>query len=120
MLVLCGSPISNYYNKVKLALLEKGVAFTEELRRHRRQRRKRVLARLAARQDPVHPHRRTARCAKARRSSNTSRRAIAEPPLAAARSVRRRQGAQSWRSSSTCTWSWSRASSTRRRSSAAA
>jgi glutathione S-transferase len=30
MLVLCGSPISNYYNKVKLALLEKGVAFGEE------------------------------------------------------------------------------------------
>ena len=31
MLVLCGLPISNYYNKVKLALLEKGVAFSEEL-----------------------------------------------------------------------------------------
>ena len=30
MLVLCGSPVSNYYNKVKLALLEKGLAFTEE------------------------------------------------------------------------------------------
>ncbi len=30
MLVLCGFPISNYYNKVKLALLEKGVAFSEE------------------------------------------------------------------------------------------
>ena len=30
MLVLCGTPISNYYNKVKLALLEKGVPFTEE------------------------------------------------------------------------------------------
>ena len=30
MLVLCGFPISNYYNKVKLALLEKGVEFTEE------------------------------------------------------------------------------------------
>ena len=30
MLVLCGSTISNYYNKVKIALLEKGVAFTEE------------------------------------------------------------------------------------------
>lgn len=30
MLSLCGSPISNYYNKVKLALLEKGVSFTEE------------------------------------------------------------------------------------------
>jgi glutathione S-transferase len=30
MLVLCGSAISNYYNKVKLALLEKGVAFSEE------------------------------------------------------------------------------------------
>ncbi len=31
MIVLCGSPISNYYNKVKLALLEKGLPFTEEL-----------------------------------------------------------------------------------------
>src|ERR1700712_4594815 len=30
MLVLCGFPISNYYNKVKLALLEKGVPFSEE------------------------------------------------------------------------------------------
>jgi len=30
MLVLCGSSISNYYNKVKLALLDKGIAFTEE------------------------------------------------------------------------------------------
>lgn len=30
MLVLCGSTVSNYYNKVKIALLEKGVAFTEE------------------------------------------------------------------------------------------
>ena len=29
MLTLFGSPISNYYNKVKLALLEKGVPFTE-------------------------------------------------------------------------------------------
>jgi glutathione S-transferase len=30
MIVLCGSSVSNYYNKVKLALLEKGVPFTEE------------------------------------------------------------------------------------------
>ena len=30
MLTLCGFPVSNYYNKVKLALLEKGIAFTEE------------------------------------------------------------------------------------------
>ena len=30
MLTLCGSPISNYYNKVKLALLEKNIPFTEE------------------------------------------------------------------------------------------
>src|SRR5678815_5289837 len=28
-LVLCGLPISNYYSKVKLALLEKGVPFRE-------------------------------------------------------------------------------------------
>jgi glutathione S-transferase len=30
MLILCGFPVSNYYNKVKLALLEKNVPFTEE------------------------------------------------------------------------------------------
>ena len=30
MLVLCGFSVSNYYNKVKLALLEKGLPFTEE------------------------------------------------------------------------------------------
>jgi glutathione S-transferase len=30
MLTLCGFPASNYYNKVKLALLEKGVPFNEE------------------------------------------------------------------------------------------
>lgn len=31
MLKLCGFALSNYYNKVKLALLEKGVEFEEEL-----------------------------------------------------------------------------------------
>jgi glutathione S-transferase len=31
MLTLCGFSASNYYNKVKLALLEKGIAFDEEL-----------------------------------------------------------------------------------------
>jgi glutathione S-transferase len=31
MLTLCGFSASNYYNKVKLALLEKGVPFSEEL-----------------------------------------------------------------------------------------
>ena len=31
MLTLCGFAASNYYNKVKLALLEKGVAFEEEV-----------------------------------------------------------------------------------------
>ena len=30
MLTLCGFPVSNYYNKVKLALLEKNVPFVEE------------------------------------------------------------------------------------------
>jgi glutathione S-transferase len=30
MITLCGFPLSNYYNKVKMALLEKGVAFAEE------------------------------------------------------------------------------------------
>jgi glutathione S-transferase len=31
MLTLCGFPISNYYNKVKMALIEKSVPFTEEV-----------------------------------------------------------------------------------------
>ncbi|OOG52179.1 glutathione S-transferase [Polaromonas sp. C04] len=31
MITLCGFPVSNYYNKVKLALLEKGVPFSEEI-----------------------------------------------------------------------------------------
>lgn len=31
MLTLCGFPVSNYYNKVKLALLEKNVPFSEEI-----------------------------------------------------------------------------------------
>jgi len=30
MITLCGFPLSNYYNKVKLVLLEKGVPFVEE------------------------------------------------------------------------------------------
>jgi glutathione S-transferase len=30
-ITLCGFPVSNYYNKVKLALLEKGVDFNEEV-----------------------------------------------------------------------------------------
>ena len=30
MLTLCGFPVSNYYNKVKLALLEKNLLFVEE------------------------------------------------------------------------------------------
>jgi glutathione S-transferase len=30
MITLCGMPLSNYYNKVKLALLEKGIPFTEQ------------------------------------------------------------------------------------------
>ena len=30
MITLCGIPLSNYYNKVKLALLEKGIHFTEQ------------------------------------------------------------------------------------------
>ena len=31
MLTLCGFSASNYYNKIKLALLEKNLPFTEEL-----------------------------------------------------------------------------------------
>lgn len=30
MITLCGIPMSNYYNKAKLVLLEKGIPFTEE------------------------------------------------------------------------------------------
>ncbi len=35
MITLCGMSLSNYYNKVKLVLLEKGVPFTEEVLRTR-------------------------------------------------------------------------------------
>ncbi len=35
MITLCGMSLSNYYNKVKLVLLEKGLPFTEELVRTR-------------------------------------------------------------------------------------
>ena len=31
MITLCGFAVSNYYNKVKLVLLEKGIPFSEEL-----------------------------------------------------------------------------------------
>jgi glutathione S-transferase len=31
MITLCGMSLSNYYNKVKIVLLEKGIPFTEEL-----------------------------------------------------------------------------------------
>ena len=37
MIVLCGFSVSNYYNKVKLALLEKGIPFTEEVVKTRSQ-----------------------------------------------------------------------------------
>lgn len=33
MLTLCGYPLSNYYNKVKLVLLEKGIPFQEDIMR---------------------------------------------------------------------------------------
>jgi glutathione S-transferase len=35
MITLCGMSLSNYYNKVKIVLLEKGVPFTEEVVRTR-------------------------------------------------------------------------------------
>jgi glutathione S-transferase len=35
MITLCGMSVSNYYNKVKLVLLEKGAPFTEEIQRTR-------------------------------------------------------------------------------------
>ena len=30
MITLCGFPVSNYYNKAKMAMIEKGITFTEE------------------------------------------------------------------------------------------
>ena len=89
MIVLCGLPISNYYNKVKLALLEKGIAF-----------RKKAFgtgsadpAVLAARRSPRSRSSAPtpARCARARRSSSTSRpripsrRSLPADPFAAAK-----------------------------------
>ena len=65
VITLCGFSVSNYYNKVKLALLEKGIPFAEERVVTKSSRRGRAGL-LAAGQDPVHPHRRRARCARAR------------------------------------------------------
>ena len=117
MLVLCGSSISNYYNKVKLALLEKGV----DVQRGNVATGGRDEAVLGASPLAKIPFLRTepARCARARRSSSTSRR-----PIRSRRCCRATRSppprCASWRSTSTCTWSWWRASCIRRRSSAAA
>jgi glutathione S-transferase len=56
MITLCGFPMSNYYNKVKLVLLEKGIPLHRGSRPHPVERRSRA-GRLAAGQDPLHPHR---------------------------------------------------------------
>ena len=74
MLVLCGLPISNYYNKVKLALLEKGVAFSEEGVDDRPKRRGACSRASPLGKIPFMRTDRRARCARARRSSSTSRR----------------------------------------------
>ena len=114
MLVLCGLPISNYYSKVKLALLEKGVAFergtADRTAGVGAQLRGACATRRSARSRSSAPRR--ARCARARRSSRLPRsrasRAAARcphDPYAAAKVPRAGQP------SSTCTSSWSRASS---------
>ena len=119
MLVLCGLP--------RLELLQQGQA--RAAREGRPVRRRSASAppaaqgrgrcsRLAARQDPVHPHRRAA----AVREPGDPRvhRGRAIPSRRCCRRIRSRgEGARAGRPSSTCTSSWSRASSTRRRSSAA-
>lgn len=70
-ITLCGLAISNYYNKVKLALLEKGVPFEEE-RVATGSRDEAVLAASPLGKFPSCAPR-AARCAKARPSSTTSR-----------------------------------------------
>ena len=117
MITLCGFSVSNYYNKVKLALLEKGIAFDEE----------RVMTKPS--DEAVLPARRwarcrssapsTARCAKARSIVELPGGAGAAAAADAGRPLAGGQGARAGRPSSTCTWSWWRASCMRRPSSAA-
>ena len=66
MIVLCGFSLSNYYNKVKLALLEKGVPFTEETVMTRSQDEAVLTATPLGKIPFITPN--TARCARARRS----------------------------------------------------
>ena len=71
MLALCGISLSNYYNKVKLVLLEKGVPFTEEVVKTGGSGEALLAATPLAKSRSSAPS--TAACAKARRSSTTSR-----------------------------------------------
>ena len=80
MIVLCGFPISNYYNKVKLALLEKGIAFSEE-GVGTGSTDPAVLAASPLAKIPFIRTDARHRCARARRSSNTSRTRYPEPAL---------------------------------------
>jgi glutathione S-transferase len=117
MLVLCGSSISNYYNKVKLALLEKGVDFREEY----------VAtggsdeAVLGASPLAKIPFLRTddGPLCESQAILEYIEAAWPEPPLLP-RDPSPPPRCASWRSTSTCTWSWWRATFTRRRSSGAA
>ena len=81
MLVLCGFPISNYYNKVKLALLEKGVAFSEEDVRDRLEGPGACSRASPLGQDPVHPHRRAAPLCESQPILEYIESAYPEPPL---------------------------------------
>ena len=120
MLVLCGFAGLELLQQGQAGAARKGrpVRGGADRRRRRRRarRRRRCAPRRSARSRSSAPS--TARCARARRSSSTSR-----PPIPSRRCCRRiptrRPRCASWSPSSTCTSSWSRASSTRRRSSAA-
>ena len=52
MITLYGSPISNYYNKIKLALMEKEIAFLEEPVAPSQD--EAILKTLATGQNPLH------------------------------------------------------------------
>ena len=78
MLTLCGFPASNYYNKVKLALLEKGVAFEEETVYPSRDEALLGLRRWARCPSCA---RSPARCPNRKSSSSTSKRSYPGTPL---------------------------------------
>ena len=111
MLKLCGFRISNYHNKVRLALLEKGVPFEEDAGCSPSQKDE-FLARIADRQGAVPRARRRPAPVRVRGDLRVPRGSVSAEaaPAAATRSSAPR--CASWSPSWSCTWSSSRGGST--------